>query len=277
MFHKIIIQLMKFKKLSHVKNHLFQWQKYNPNLSIVQDDLLGIYLLTKSDENYPKEKVVQMCQNLIKSEYNSVHNYTQEYYTGKEIISFIIPNNFCYEFCGLKILYGKLLDGIIDKRSLNGNQSMFKYIDLIYNEDITLEFMSNLTFLSVGLLYNSYSVHLGDCKIKNYDLIQQGIDKYECEAELISEMFVNEMVRENKITGILHKSKDYSMKICNENVKNNNFLPMINSGSKGSLLNFLQIGSVLGQQYFQGERIGDSDHTRSLSCYPFCIESIKKI
>jgi DNA-directed RNA polymerase beta' subunit len=262
------------QELSDVRNHLFGWQKYNPNLTIVQDDLLGIYLLTRLEEKLSKSQVIQLCQSLLHCDIE----YTQEWYTGKEIFSFILPNELCYEMCGVKILYGKLLEGFIDKRSLNGSNSIFRYIDLIYDENIVLEFMSNITFLSVAFLqYHSHSVHLGDCKINNYHLIQQSIDKYECEAELVNEMFTNEIVRENNIVNILHKAKDHSMKLVKENFKSNNFLPMIESGSKGSMLNFVQIGGILGQQHFQGERMKAtiSDNTRALPCYDFTMNSIE--
>ena len=75
----------------------------------------------------------------------------------------------------------------------------------------------------------------------------------------------NMMEFETKVNNLLNKATEQSGKIGRKSLsKNNRFLMIVNSGSKGSLINISQMISCLGQQNVDGKRIPYGFDSRTL-------------
>jgi DNA-directed RNA polymerase II subunit RPB1 len=171
----------------------------------------------------------------------------------------------------LEIKNGEYIRGQMDKgvladgtkgllhRTCNdfGNMASAKFIDDLQN--IVTEYMKSSSF-SVGI-----SDLISDEKTKS-EIIEVITRKKTDVKNLIDQVQIgifenntgktNEAEFETQVNNILNKATDESGKIGREKLsKNNGFVTMVNSGSKGSDLNISFMISCLGQQNVDGKRI----------------------
>jgi DNA-directed RNA polymerase II subunit RPB1 len=171
----------------------------------------------------------------------------------------------------LEIKNGEYIRGQMDKgvladgtkgllhRTCNdfGNMASAKFIDDLQN--IITEYMKSSSF-SVGI-----SDLISDEKTKS-EIIEVITKKKSDVKNLIDQVQIgifenntgktNEQEFETQVNNILNKATDESGKIGREKLsKNNGFVTMVNSGSKGSDLNISFMISCLGQQNVDGKRI----------------------
>jgi DNA-directed RNA polymerase II subunit RPB1 len=171
----------------------------------------------------------------------------------------------------LEIKNGEYIRGQMDKgvladgtkgllhRTCNdfGNMASAKFIDDLQN--IITEYMKSSSF-SVGI-----SDLISDEKTKS-EIIEVITKKKTDVKNLIDQVQIgifenntgrtNEQEFETQVNNILNKATDESGKIGREKLnKNNGFVTMVNSGSKGSDLNISFMISCLGQQNVDGKRI----------------------
>ena len=171
----------------------------------------------------------------------------------------------------LEIKNGEYIRGQMDKgvladgtkgllhRTCNdfGNMASAKFIDDLQN--IITEYMKSSSF-SVGI-----SDLISDERTKS-EIIEVITKKKSDVKNLIDQVQIgifenntgrtNEQEFETQVNNILNKATDESGKIGREKLsKNNGFVTMVNSGSKGSDLNISFMISCLGQQNVDGKRI----------------------
>ena len=151
-----------------------------------------------------------------------------------------------------------------------GNMASAKFIDDLQN--IITEYMKSSSF-SVGI-----SDLISDEKTKS-EIIEVITKKKNDVKNLIDQVQIgifenntgktNEEEFETQVNNILNKATDESGKIGREKLnKNNGFVTMVNSGSKGSDLNISFMISCLGQQNVDGKRIPYGFEHRTLPHYP---------
>ena len=183
----------------------------------------------------------------------------------------------------LEIKNGEYIRGQMDKgvladgtkgllhRTCNdfGNMASAKFIDDLQN--IITEYMKSSSF-SVGI-----SDLISDEKTKS-EIIEVITKKKSDVKNLIDQVQIgifenntgrtNEQEFETQVNNILNKATDESGKIGREKLsKNNGFVTMVNSGSKGSDLNISFMISCLGQQNVDGKRIPYGFEHRTLPHY----------
>jgi DNA-directed RNA polymerase II subunit RPB1 len=150
-----------------------------------------------------------------------------------------------------------------------GNMASAKFIDDLQN--IVTEYMKSAAF-SVGI-----SDLISDKKT-NDDIIQVITKKKTDVKNLIDEVQIgifenntgktNEQEFETQVNSILNQATSESGKIGLKNLsKDNRFVTMVNSGSKGSDLNISFMISCLGQQNVDGKRIPYGFENRTLPHY----------
>lgn len=258
------------KQLMNAKNHIISSQSNKASIVIVQDSLLGAYLMTKNNVQMTRQEFFD-CLFCID------HNYPlerAESFTSRQLWNFLFPPNFHYNQKNICIRYGKLVSGWITKSHLkSGANSLIRIIYLEYGKDFTNTFVTNIQRLvTTWLTLFPHSVSVKDCLIDADTKLQIALatDKYIKEADSAARI-TNSHIREQQINAALNNAKDIGNRIAKDHLSPSNRLAaMVESGSKGDYFNLSQIMGLLGQQNIAGARIKKEidNKFRSLPYYP---------
>lgn len=287
--------------LSATKHNLMTAQSSKPNIVIVQDALLGVYNMTKSNVVITKSTFFGIVNNAIQVDgsgfpCNEILDRMRHIRSilelkgcknpgelnGKSVFSFTLPLDFNYENKNdadptehtVRIYKGVLYEGVINKADVGGaSNSIIQCLYKEYGKDITATFIDNVQFLvSKWLDIAGFTVGLKDCVASKGDEIDAVVERCFVEANTVNETTFHPGVREARINATLGKARDIGLKMAKDAMnKNNNFLATVMAGSKGDFFNIAQITGLLGQQTIDGQRLPKhlSNGTRSLPHYPF--------
>lgn len=271
----------------------------SPIIGIYQDSLLGSYQFTRPNINFtPREamKLLMMFPN-VNTQTLSEEFENKQHISNFEILTQIMPpltlkyktklfgENENYETSNnvLEITNGKWIRGQIEKSLIHsttkgvlhrvfndfGNMACSNFIDNLQN--IITEYMK----------MSSFSVGISDL-IANKEIIEgiiQVIYNKKVEVQTLIEkvrlgIFENKTSKsnklefENQVNQLLNKAMEESGKIGRNSLgQDNRFLKIVNSGSKGNLINISQMVSGLGQQNVDGQRIPYGFDSRTLPHY----------
>jgi DNA-directed RNA polymerase II subunit RPB1 len=267
----------------------------SPIIGIFQDGLLGSYRFTRPNIHFTP---LQAMNLLMKCHTIDTSIFQSKKITNFEIISQIMPpltlkyktklynDNKPPEANTnhiLEIMNGQYLRGQMEKSVLSsgtkgiihricndfGNMAATKFIDDLQN--IITEYMKT----------SSYSVGIKDliADKTTYMKIMQSINQKKLEVQSVIDhihlgTFQNDTANTNivefetRVNNILNKATEESGKIGRDSLdENNRFVMIVNSGSKGSLLNISQMISCLGQQNVDAKRIPYGFDNRTLPHY----------
>lgn len=266
-------------------------------IGIYQDSMLGSYQFTRPNLRFsPREamNILMMFNNV--NENKLLENVKKDGgITNFDILSQIFPplsmkyktkafkedkDDAKTSNAVLEIKNGTYMRGQIDKSVMGagtkgllqrvcndfGNMASAKFIDDLQN--IVTEYMKS----------NAFSVGISDLisdKKTNDDIIQVITKKKTDVKNLIDQVQIgifenntgktNEEEFETQVNSILNQATSESGKIGLKNLsKDNRFVTMVNSGSKGSDLNISFMISCLGQQNVDGKRIPYGFENRTL-------------
>jgi DNA-directed RNA polymerase beta' subunit len=284
------------KYISAVKWNMISPQSSKPNVAIVQDSLLGAYLMTVGNKTMTKTdffnlaNVMDMSPSFVLDKIKHISLVLKKLgkktsvFTGKNVFSLMLPKDLIYDKKNntdplepvIKIYKGVLYEGALDKTIIGAsNNSLIQIMYKEYGPEETSIFIDRIQFATNNwLLKVGFSIGLGDCVITNEKKKQEindVIEKCYIEVDGIKNMTSHVGIREVRINATLNKAKDIGLRIAKKSLSaDNNFLPTITSGSKGDFFNIAQITGLLGQQNLQGKRIPLSlNHgKRSLPHYP---------
>jgi DNA-directed RNA polymerase beta' subunit len=287
------------KYLSATKHNMISPQEGKPNICIVQDSLLGAYLMTKGEVKVCKSDFYNISMSGDLSDgsplwspdtVKHINNIMKRFgkkncYSGHGLVSLILPRDLYYENTNnsnadeptVKIYQGVMYEGTLNKDILGTkHNSLIQVLHKEYGNVMAANFVDNIQFVTNNwLLTHGFSVGLQDCMVtsqKNTNTIKETIIQYYIKAEGIEKTTQNPGIREVRITAALSSAKDVGMKIAKESMnKDNNFLDTVGSGSKGDFFNIAQLTGLLGQQNILGKRVKPmmNHGTRSLPHYPF--------
>ncbi len=293
--------------IASVEGNYLSSQASTTYISIVQDGVLGTYLMTKYKKILRKDVFMQLVNSLatfsferynhkvqhIKKIYlENNYDLDEHYYTTKTIFSFMLPDDFDYDKKNdaeikeprVVIKKGVLLQGTVNKMQLSGGQSSIVYIlAKEYTVRTSMDFVDDVQFIANAfLLWFGFSTGLNDCLVRHDPVeLDKIIIKGYLEADELEKNVRNEIIRESQICNILTKTKNIGMNISKKLIvenndiiesssDNNNFVHLITSGSKGSYFNIAQITTLLGQQSIHGHRIiPQLNGERTLVHYPW--------
>ena len=272
--------------LSASTNNIISAQSTKPNIVIVQDALLAVYMMTKPGDIITKSDFfnVSIQHTQFSSQYvldrlehtRSVFkkfNCKEHAFSGKGLFSLLCPLTFNYTGKGIKIYRGVLYDGAITKSAINGQNGIIHTLYMDYGEDVCVQFINNVQFVSNGwLLHHGFSIDISDCIATKQQEIENVTTRCFMEAKAYEEQTIDPFIKEVRINAALSKARDHGMRIAKEALSpDNNFIQTVTSGSKGDYFNIAQITGLLGQQNFSGGRIKYSlnNETRALPHYPF--------
>lgn len=269
------------QELSSVKNHLLSQRNGHPNIVLVQDNILSLYLMSFENTILRREQFFDLMMFLVDEQrkcwsFKRITDMLKKLETvfgadkfcSRGVISMCLPQNFDYKSGTVVIEKGIFKEGLFDKKLMN---SIFNVIFHIYDSDVSEMVVNNLQILSNHWLkYRGFTVGYKDCLLKNSGIsgqISDIIEKSMYEADITGKSLANEKIREIRIQEILNNAHSACQKIARGGFSaDNNFISMIESGSKGDYFNVVQISGLLGQQYLKGARIANelNNDTRSL-------------
>lgn len=280
--------------LASTEHNMIGAQSSNANIVIVQDALLGSFLMT-SDTTPMTRAVFHQLTTRCSFDYGWIDKKIQKArdvyasmnlplntpYTGKVLFSLLLPENLNYtsknkaidEDPVLVIQSGIVCKGAVNKVNLKGGHtSLICILHKYYSNLVALEFVNDVQFLANEyMMYVGFSIGIQDCILhKDRDSIEKTVTKCMMEAKEY-ESIKNERVREAKINLCLSKARDIGMRLAKESLgKDNNFVKTVTAGSKGDYFNIAQIMGLLGQQNIGGQRIHAhlNQGTRTLPHYP---------
>lgn len=281
--------------LSATKHNMISAQASKPNICIVQDSLLGAYLMTKKINKLTKSEFFNICMNgdgwtpqFILDKIQHIRRVLRslgrkaQCFNGKSLFSMLLPEDLIYEKKNdadsdepiVKIYRGVLYEGAINKAILGtGHNTLIQILHKEYGKDIAASFVDNVQFITnAWLLINGFSIGIADCIATKSDEIKMVTTRSFIEAKGVEETTTNPDIREIKINAALSKAKDIGMKLAKDALrKDNNFIHTVTSGSKGDFFNIAQITGLLGQQNVTGKRIEPALNKgrRTLPHYPF--------
>lgn len=265
----------------------------SPIIGIYQDSLLGSYRFTRSDIKFtPREamNLLMMFNNVdtkkLRENGNKITNFdilsqilppvTMVYKT-KLFEDDPVPNNV------LEIRNGKYVRGQMEKSVLGSStKGIIHRICNDFNNMASANFIDDLqNIITEYMKSSSFSVGISDliADKKTAREIVQVITTQKMEVQNIIDkvhlgVFENNTAQSNNIefetqvNNTLNKATEQSGKIGRKSLsKDNRFLMIVNSGSKGSLINISQMISCLGQQNVDGKRIPYGFDSRTLPHY----------
>ena len=278
--------------LSSVRQNIISSQSSKANIIIVQDSLLGNYMMTKKTQApLTREQFFQMAGILSYTRLEKLSAKTEKYrrfcgfpdthYDGRMLFSLLLPDNFFYknkndadpEEPVVVIREGVLVQGAIKKTNLgSSHRSLITTLYQEYGEETCIQFINDVQFLSTQYLMKvGFSVGISDCIVTKKDEIQTKISKSFLKAKSIEEHTRDKRIREAYVTFALSGARDTGMAIAkNALQQDNHFIATVVSGAKGDYFNIAQVTGLLGQQNLNGQRILPqlSDQRRTLPHYP---------
>lgn len=273
--------------LSSIENHVMTAQASSCNLPIVQDSLLGAFLMTREQcPKLSKAAFFQIAYEMARDEsflpdiVSEVERYWLSYpasrgeYTGRMLFSLLLPSDFSLQSGAVVIRAGLLAEGAITKSLLGkSHNSLISIFYREYSPARAITFINQVQFLTNAfVLWHGFSVGLGDCATARQEIIHESTQKGILKARSVEVTTSDSDLREAYVVQALANARDTGMMIARRCMdEDNNFLATVTSGSKGDYFNISQITSLVGQQNLGGQRIHPalSNETRGLPHYPF--------
>ena len=273
------------KYLANIPNNIISPGNNKPIIGIFQDSLIGSFLYTRNGIKFTKKEAMNL---LIKTNmYNMIKLFdnNEETYSNFEILSEIIPNiSLKYKTDlfkdteeentsnrVLEIVNGIIKRGQLDKGVLgSASKGLIHRIKKDYDSEICKDFIDNLQSIITEYMKNTgFSVGISDLianEETNNKIEEVILDKKNEVSKLIDQIHLgilenktgktNVEYFETKVNDILNKASMEAGNIgINSLQKDNRFVSIVTSGSKGNNLNISQMISCLGQQNIDGKRI----------------------
>ncbi len=267
-----------------------------PIIGIFQDSMLGSYRFTRPNIKMDPRQAMNLLMSYNKVNPEALRNAGPKL-SNFDVLSQIMPpitlNNktklfkddedFATSNNVLEIRDGKYIRGQFEKSALGSTtKGVLHRIFNDYGNMACSNFIDDLQAIVTEYMKTSaYSVGISDliANEKTKQEIVQAINKQKMEVQNIIEKvhlgsFENKTSKSNvvefemQVNRILNKAMDESGKIARNSLsKDNRFLMIVNSGSKGNMLNISQMISGLGQQNVDGKRIPYGFESRTLPHY----------
>ena len=278
------------KQITSVPNQIISPGTSSPSMGIIQDTLIGGYLLTGNDNKIRRYEMnnLMMFAKSFNGKYPEpagVDEDGQEYWTGKQLYSLILPD-LNIKAKNINIVHGEIVDGFLDKTMLGRDAvGLIKQIFNSYGADHTKDFFNNTeNLVTRWMMSNSFSISFGDCilsetkreEVKNvirthiseaYELIKKahnGIYKPDLDDKYKLDQLEVDM--KTILGNVDSKVKDYINK--NVDKSNNLYIMSAKVGSAGSELNIRQIMASIGPQLIWGDRVSNGFTDRTFPHYP---------
>lgn len=281
------------RHLAAIPHQLISPSANAPIIGIYQDSLLGSYRFTRPNQTFSQREAMNLLMMFNKVDIHALREAGDKV-SNFDILSQILSpitlkyNTKLFEDDEdpktsnnvLEIRNGKYIRGQMEKSVLAsttkgiihricndfGNMQATYFIDDLQN--VVTEYMKSSSF-SVGISDLIANKKTQDDIIKAITTQKQEVQSLIQKVHLgifeNNTVSTNLMEFESNVNNILNEATNQSGKIGRKSLsKDNRFLMIVNSGSKGSLINISQMISCLGQQNVDGKRIPYGFDSRTL-------------
>ena len=246
-----------------------------------EDHVSAVYFLTRDDAIIDKALAANMLYKIGIEELPEP-DVDGKYYSGKLLFSLLLPEDLSVEYTnkmGEKVVIkkGRLIQGAVDSKGLE--HEILEAIFFKHGPERAREFIDKVTrmafeyFHLVGLSVSMRSYKLPERhrkevkeRLKRMDAeIEELIKKYkEGTLEKIPGMSLRESL-ENLIMQLTSKYRDGMADLVIDGLgKDNTAIIMAQIGSRGSILNAIQMSAVVGQQAIRNKRPKRGYYKRTL-------------
>lgn len=263
------------------ENHLVTAQRNGPVCGVIQDGLVGSFLLTAFDIEVPKG-VFFDCVFASKIDLD-IHDFfgrVQRFYgvdyskrdsvPGKVFMSAIFPPDFVYkrrtDFAKGREMV-KIYEGIIlptsaplCKKTIGAKQrSIVHDLWKEYSPSMCAKVISRIQQMIDNWLHtHGFSIGISDCISTGHKKIEDILTKSEAVCDNIIHSKISDAEKENEINKTLNSAMNEGPVIANHTMNKgdqNAITIMRNSGAKGNNTNCVQIAAFIGQQNIDGGRV----------------------
>ena len=204
---------------------------------------------------------------------------TDKLYTGYGLFSMILPSTLSItihnkirtwngEKESVRIHKGVMMRGTLDSTVLGSKSNSIVHIIMKdYSNQEACDFVSHYQYITDFWLMNrGFSVGIEDCMANRFpgkkmensveQEVKNELSKAYLEVKAIMQSEKHLDLRELKINTVLNNVRDMGARIAKNNLAPDNCMKaMIDSGSKGNIVNISQVIGLLGQQNVGGKRI----------------------
>jgi DNA-directed RNA polymerase subunit A' len=263
-------------------------------ISAIQDGISGNYLLTSKDFKISRREAIDLLSAVGVEDFSKLSK--KDVVTGKEVFSVILPDDF--DFTGysrihnkepdhpdaiVKIKKGKLVSGVMDSNNLGkGSGLLLRNLHKQYGKEIIIDMIGKLNNLGTEVLFMyGFTTKLSDLDLekKSQEQIKGLLDEAEKDVQemikqyqegtlpLLSGRTLRETL-ELRILERLNKARNDAGRIVAEKAnQESDTMTMVNSGSRGNIIQLAQMAACVGQQALRGGRIEKGFSQRTLSTF----------
>lgn len=244
-----------------VHNNFITPSSHRPVMSIVQDTLLALYEISHPDYVFTYQAMMQW---FLSAGIEGQPPTERRDYTGLEVISFSFPDTLQYQRGDFRIVDGQIVSGRITKKIVGRSDgSLIHVLVLDYGGHKTCDIIDTL---QRGVSQWSYTMGFS---IGISDMVPEHETTAKIQAAC-DEAYASIMPddSEDDINMKLNGARDSMGKIAISSTKKDNCLRrIVESGTKGSMINIMQVTAAVGQQNCQGKRIKAEISGRTLPCF----------
>lgn len=265
-------------EIADVKKQIISPSTSGPIIGIIQDGLLGSFIMTQADMKIDWKMAMNMLAYTSIEDKRMKEIVKGRQYTGSEVFSMIIPQRLnCV--APVEIVNGKLIKGIVASSSLGSNKQN-NLIHLIWDEygvNETSQFIADVQRLTNFFnANNGFTIGIGDTVVpqKIHDEIKVLCNTTRLEMHHLLTQFENNpelfdaQTVETEIQSKMAVIRDNSAKLIMDNLSpKNSMIIMLTSGARGAATNIGQIIGILGQNSVEGKRIPKKVNNRSLAYF----------
>jgi DNA-directed RNA polymerase II subunit RPB1 len=259
------------RALMSVPNQIVSPQANKPCIGLVQDAVLGAYLLSHEDTRLNRRQMCELTSVLRYREQVLPEPRDNQRWTGRQALEMLLPEGLNYtnrkSTPPVVIRNGMIVSGRLCKHSLGTSYgSLVHRLWLEFGPDRCAHFLSDSQrLINRWLMWRGFSVRLCDCEppkgveSKVQNLIRFGEEKIrKIESNYHIRLHVPAMV-EQACSAIANRIlTDVGRVVADSLDEGNALFQTVSCGSKGNLINVAQLIGAVGQQSLEGKRIDGS-------------------
>lgn len=251
------------RHLMSVPAHIITAQSNKPSIGLVQDALIGAWLLTGDDVRLSRARlaVLHLCLHYpLRPLPPGVE------FTGRQAFSLLLPPTLQYVRGQVCVEAGQLVSGRLCRQTLGtASGGLVHHLWLFEGAEVTKRFLSDAQrLINRWLQWRGFSIRLSDCEPDpaTSERLQALVAMAEGKARAIAD---NEQLRqstpvevlEDAISTIANKVLTDAGKLVHASLdaRTNALYQDITSGAKGNLVNITQLRGLVGQQSVEGQRV----------------------
>ena len=250
-------------------------------VGIVEDALVGLYLLTRGDMFLTKQQASDLLQAAsIEKELPKPEKVTQELWSGKQIFSLLLPEDLNFEGANVIVEDGKLVEGHASEKLLGPEKGyLLQKLFVTYGPEKTRDMINALNKMGLEVVRNNpYTFSFSDLDLskKAKEKIVELVNEGEREVTQVLKQYKEDKIAplpgktmretaEAKILYALNKLRAPVAEIIEKEAKEEeNFLVLMSKCGMAGLFNLALMSGFAGQMALRGERIKSGYTNRTL-------------